>query len=138
MQNILERIKKVEALISWAKSDWEKNAAMAAKERIFKKYPELDIKNNIVEYTIKTQDSWHKKLFVAICRKYNIKPYRYYRQKYTTVMIKINEVFLHEILWKEYLEYSEILEELISWITDEVINKIHKEENEEIIKWELN
>ena len=53
-------------------------------------------------------------------------------------MIKINEVFLHEILWKEYLEYSEILEELISWITDEVINKIHKEENEEIIKWELN
>ena len=80
MQNILERIKKVEALISWAKSDWEKNAAMAAKERIFKKYPELDIKNNIVEYTIKTQDSWHKKLFVAICRKYNIKPYRYYRQ----------------------------------------------------------
>jgi hypothetical protein len=73
----------------------------------------LDIKNNIVEYTIKTQDSWHKKLFVAICNKYDIKTYRYYRQKYTTVMIKINEIFLNEVLWKEYLEYSGILEELV-------------------------
>lgn len=138
MQNILERIKKVEALINWAKSDWEKNAAMAAKERILKKYPELDIKNNILEYTIKTQDSWHKKLFVAICNKYWVETYRYYRQRYTTVMVKANEVFLNEVLWKEYLEYSKILEELIWWITDEVISKIHKEEEEKIVKGKLN
>lgn len=138
MQDILERIKKVEALIDWAKSVWEKNAAIAARERILKKYPELDIKNNIIEYTIKTQDFWHKKLFVAICRKYNIKPYRYYRQKYTTVTIKINEIFLNEVLWKEYLEYSKILEELVWWITDELINKIHEEEEEEVLKGKLN
>ncbi|MDQ7009387.1 MAG: hypothetical protein Q9M94_03800 [Candidatus Gracilibacteria bacterium] len=138
MQNILDRIKKVEALIDGAKSDGEKNAAIAAKERILKKYPEIDIKNNIVEYTIKTADSWHKKLFVAICRKYDIEPYRYYRQRYTTVMIKVNETFLNEILWKEYLQYTDILEELVGGITDELISKIHKEEDDTILKGKLN
>ena len=138
MQDILERIKKVEALISWAKSEWEKQAAMFAKERILKKYPEIENTQNKKEYKIYTQDSWHKKLFSAICRKYWIKPYRYYRQKYTTVNININEDFLNEVLWKEYLEYSEILEKLVWDVTWDLINKIHKDEEETVIRGSLN
>jgi len=138
MQDILERIKKVEALIVWAKSEWEKNAAEAAKKRILEKYPEIDNANKKVEFTISTSGSWHKKLFHALCRKYWIKPYRYYRQKYTTVMIMVNENFLNEVLWVEYEKYVKILEELVWGITDDIINQIHEEKEETIIRWELN
>lgn len=88
MSDILEKIKKIEALISGATTYGEKIAAMSAKQRILDKYPELDLTKQVKEWTIRTQDNWHKKLFIALCGKYELKPYRYYRQKYTTVMVK--------------------------------------------------
>ena len=84
-----------------------------------------------------TQDNWHKKLLIALCRKYEIKPYRYYRQKYTTVMVRINEKFLQQVLWPEYLEYSAHLESIVEGITDDLINKIHAAEEEDIIEGNL-
>ncbi|MFN8578257.1 MAG: hypothetical protein U0354_15575 [Candidatus Sericytochromatia bacterium] len=137
MKNLLDKIKKIESLIAGAKTDGEKNAAISAKERILQKFPELKINSNLKEYTLYTPDTWHKKLLIAICRKYEIKPYRYYRQKYTTVMIRVNEDFLNNVLWKEYTESSKLLEELIGEITDDLIEKIHKYEEEEIIRGQL-
>ena len=137
MEDLLERIKKIESLILGAKTEGEKQAAISAKERILKKYPELEIHKNPKEYALYTQDNWHKKLLLAICRKYGVKPYRYYRQKYTTVMVRINEDFLNKVLWKEYLEYSELLGKLVEEITDDLISKIHKHEEEDIIQGNL-
>ncbi len=88
-------------------------------------------------YTISTQDMWHKKLFMAICHKHNLNPYRYYRQKRTTVMVNISKVFLDEVVWPEYLKYARILEELVDEITAEIIAKIHKEEKEVVITGEI-
>lgn len=137
MENLLERIKKIEALILGAKTDGEKNAAISAKRRILEKYPELEIHRDPKEYRLYTADNWHKKLLLAICRKYEIKPYRYHRQKYTTVMVNINEDFLNKVLWKEYLEYSQYLEGLIEDITDNLITKIHQHEDEDLIQGNL-
>lgn len=105
MEDLLEKIRKIEALIEGAKTGGEKNAAISAKNRIHKKLI-AEEKTQKKEYSLYTQDSWHKKLLVAICRKYGVRPYRYKRQKYTTVMVNINEQFLEDVLWKEYLEYS--------------------------------
>lgn len=137
MKNLLDKIKKIESLILGAKTEGEKNAAISAKERILGKFPELEPNKNLKEYTLYTSDTWHKKLLIALCRKYEIKPYRYSRQKYTTVTIRVNEDFLNKILWKEYLEYSKSLEELIGEITDDLIEKIHKHEEEEVIQGQL-
>lgn len=137
MEHLLERIKKIEALILGASTDGEKSAAMTAKERILRKYPELEIHKNPIEYRLSTGSEWNKKLLLAICRKYGVKPYRYHRQKYTTVMVNINEGFLTKVLWKEYEEYSKLLNKLVEEITDDLISKIHKHEEEDIIHGNL-
>ena len=137
MENLLDRIKKIEALISGASTDGEKNAAVTAKARILKKYPELEIHRNPVEYRLSTNSAWNKKLLLAICRKYGVKPYRYHRQKYTTVMVNINEEFLTKVLWKEYQEYSELLNGLVEEITNDLISKIHTHEDEAVINGNL-
>jgi hypothetical protein len=133
MENLLERIKKIEALIIGASTDGEKDAAISAKERILEKHPHLEIHKNPKEYSLRTHGEWSKKLLLAICRKYGVKPYRYKRQKYTTIMVNINEDFLNEILWKEYQEYSKHLDKLIEEITDDLISKIYKHEDEDIV-----
>ena len=136
MEGLLEKIKKIEALIQGAKTQGEKSAAILARDRINKRLIEEE-KTQVKEYALYTQDSWHKKLLLAICRKYGVSPYRYKRQKYTTVMVRMNEKFLNNVLWKEYLEYSELLEKLVEEITDDIIGKIHKDEDEDIIHGEL-
>lgn len=137
MEHLLERIKKIEALIIGASTDGEKNAAVTAKERILEKYPALEIHKNPTEYRLSTSSEWNKKLLIAICRKYGVKPYRYHRQKYTTVMVNMNEAFLTKILWKEYEEYSKLLNKLVEEITNDLISKIHKHEDEDIIHGKL-
>jgi len=137
MENLLEKIRKIEALINGASSEGEKNAAISAKERILNKNPHLEIHKDPKEYSLRTEGEWNKKLLLAICRKYGVKPYRYKRQKYTTVMVNINEEFLNEVLWKEYTEYSIHLNKLIGEITDNLISKIHKHEDEDLIHGNL-
>lgn len=52
-------------------------------------------------------------------------------------MVTANEDFVNNVLWKEYLEYSAHLELLVEEITDDIISKIHKEEDEDIIHGNL-
>lgn len=137
MESLLEKIRKIEALIDGASSLGEKTSAILAKARILDKYPHLEIHKDPREYSLRTDGEWNKKLLLAICRKYGVKPYRYKRQKYTTVMVNINENFLNEVLWKEYSEYSIHLNKLVEEITDNLISKIHKHEDEEIIQENL-
>lgn len=137
MEDLLARIKKIESLIKGSTTEGEKTAALLAKERILEKYPRLKQENNLKEYSLYTQDSWHKKLLIAICRKYEVKPYRYHRQKYTTVMVRINPEFLNNVLWPEFLEYSAHLESIVEGITDDLINKIHAHEEEDIVHGNL-
>ncbi len=135
--NLLERIKKIEALINGATTTGEKNAALSAKDRLLEKHITKGMPKKLEEYRLYTSDSWHKKLLIAICRKHGIQPYRYKRQKYTTVMVNINPDFLNDILWPEYLEYSKHLEKLVEEITDDLIGKIHKHEDENIVHGRL-
>ncbi|MEZ5040368.1 MAG: hypothetical protein R2828_10760 [Saprospiraceae bacterium] len=137
MEDLFARIKKIESLIKGSTTAGEKTAALLAKERILEKYPRLKHENDLKEYALYTQDNWHKKLLIAICRKYEVKPYRYHRQKYTTVMVRINPEFLNNVLWPEFLEYSAHLESIVEGITDDLINKIHAHEEEDIIHGNL-
>ena len=103
--DILDKIRKVEALIERAGTEGERQSAIQAKERLLKSKEEEEI-----EYTITMEDAWQKKLFVAICRKYNLKTYRYHRQKYTTTMVRVSKSFIDKVVWPEYLKFADILE----------------------------
>ena len=137
MKELLEKIKRIEALIEGSKTEGEKNAAILAKSRVNKRLVEEE-KMQVEEYTLYTPGTWHKRLLLAICRKYGVRPYRYKRQKYTTVMVMANANFVNDVIWKEYLEYSGHLEKLVEEITDSIIKKIHQgDEEEDIIHGKL-
>ncbi len=63
------------------------------------------------------------KILVALLRRYGIKPYRYYRQKHTTVLARVPVTFVDEILWKEYQELNEVLRTYLEEVTDRVIKE---------------
>ena len=132
--DIVDKIRKIEALIAGAKSDGERQAAEFARQRLQEK-----ITAQPIEYTIRLHSRWEKKLFVAICNKHGLHTYRYMRQKYTTTMVRVAKPFMNLVLWPEYNKYASILHKLTEEISTDLISKIHlvKEEDETIITGEL-
>lgn len=126
------KIKKIEALIAGGKSEGERNAAELAKNRILERFHQEEAIKPI-EYTVPLGNYWKKKLFVALCTKYQLRTYRYKRQKYTTTMIRANPHFVDNVLWPEFNKYSALLEELVEEIISDLISQIHEVKEEEIV-----
>ncbi len=135
--DILEKIRKIEALINGATTEGEKEAAQAAKERVMHHYSHLDPHRHPVEFSLKTSGKWHRQLLLALCNKHGLKPYRYHRQKYTTVMVRVNAEYMDKVLWMEYLKFSNMLSDLFDGIADNLINQIHGDQSETEISGSL-
>ncbi len=122
-KKLAEKLKLIEALFAGATTDGERIAAGAAIERIRKKLEEYKLIDPPIEYKFSLNDAWSRKLFVALLRRYGIKPYRYYRQRHTTVMAKLSKKFVNETLWPEFVELDSALREHLDEITTRVISE---------------
>jgi len=127
-----DKLSKIQALIERASSEGERQAALLAKERILSRQTQLPM-----EYRVTLKSIWQKNLFVALCKKYGFRTYRYHRQKFTTTMVHISPAVMDELLWPEYLKHSEMLQDLIQDILDSMLAKIEKGEDEIVLPGEL-
>jgi hypothetical protein len=130
--SFLDKLAKIEALIQRASLEGERQAAQLAKERIIAKLS-LNQSDELIEYRISLGSSWEKRLFIALCRKHGFQTYRYPKQKYTTARLKISKSIMDEILWPEYQRYFKMLQELIEDIMQNLINKIHNVQDDEMV-----
>jgi hypothetical protein len=121
---LIERLRSIEALFSGATTDGEKVAAERARERILERLKDLEKNDPPVEYRFSMSDMWSRKVFVALLRRYGIRPYRYRGQRYTTVMAGVSKRFVDETLWPEFLEISESLESYLSEVTNRVVQQV--------------
>jgi hypothetical protein len=132
IMSLLEKLAKIQAIIERTTFEGERQAAALAMERLFKQR-----KQQPIEYRVTLSSIWQKSLFVALCKKYGLKTYRYSRQKYTTTMTQISPAMMDELLWPEYKKYSAMLQELIQEVLDTVLNTIEKDEDEIVIAGEI-
>jgi hypothetical protein len=135
-QKLIEKLRLIEALFSGTTTKGEKVAAELARERILERLRLMEKEEPLVEYRFTMADMWARKVFVALLRRYGIKPYRYSRQRYTTVMAWVSQRFVDETLWPEFQEISETLKTYLSEITDRVVSQvIHQDSSEaEVVK----
>jgi hypothetical protein len=77
------------------------------------------------------QDLWQKKVFIALLRRYGIKPYRYRGQRYTTVMARVPNRFVNETLWPEFTEISRTLRNYLSDVTERIVSQVICQDNSE-------
>lgn len=75
------------------------------------------------EFKFTLADEWSRRLFVALCRRYGLDPYRYRRQRHTTVMVRAPQSFIQETLWPEYQEIQRALEEYLLQATNRIIRE---------------
>lgn len=125
------KLRKIEGLFEEAGTTGEREAAGAALERIKGKL-EQTIKNTPpLEYTFAFADRWSKQLFIALCRRYGLSPYRYARQRHTMVIVRIPNSFVEDVLWPQYEALNKELIEYLYQATEKIISEeIHRDTTE--------
>ena len=137
-EKLIHKLHLIEALHAGTTASGEKVAAAEAMQRILKRLADLQQVDPPVEYKFSLSDTWSRKLFVSLLRRYNITPYRNYRQRYTTVMARVSKRFVDETLWPEYTELNITLRSYLDGVTDRVIREgINQDDSEAEVRTEL-
>jgi hypothetical protein len=118
---LLEKLRKIEALHAGTTVDGEREAARRAAERIRARLAELRQRDEDVELLFSLPDPWKRKLFLALCRRYGLKPYRERGRRHTTVQLRAPEAFQQNTLWPEFLALCEVLHAHLDELTTRVI-----------------
>src|SRR6516225_6500401 len=122
-QGLREKLRKISALFEGAKTTGERSAAAAALLRVKKALAAMAQTEQPVEMRFTLTDRWQRRLFTALCRRYGLEPYRYIRQRYTTVMVRVPRSFVDRTLWPEYLQIKKALDEYLNEATERIIRE---------------
>ena len=126
-----DKLRKIEALFAGAATPGEKAAAGAAAERIRERLGRTAGKEEPIELKFSISDIWSRQLFIALCRRYGLRPFRHRRMHRQTIMIKAPKSFIEQVLWPEFQELNAALIAYLSEITEKVIREeVHKETGE--------
>jgi hypothetical protein len=120
-QKLIDRLRKIEALFARPGSAGERAAAESARDRIRERLRLLARTEKEVEYKFSLGDSWTKALFIALLRRYDLRPYRHRGQRHTTVMVKATRTFVDEVLWPQFQKVSETLQAHLDAVTRRII-----------------
>ena len=130
-QSLREKLRKIEALFAGAATDGERVAAGAAADRIRARLGTAAGKEKAIEVKFSIPDMWSRQLFVALCRRYGLHPFRYRRMHRQTIIIRAPKSFVDQVLWPEFEELSAALTAYLSEITERVIREeVHGETGE--------
>jgi hypothetical protein len=118
-----EKLRKVEALFAGAGTAGERLAAEAALARIRARLAEEGRRESPIEMQFSIADPWARLLFMALCRRYGLEPYRYHRQRRSTVMVRLPKSFMDVVLWPEFRELEAELRSYLEEVTQRVIRE---------------
>lgn len=121
---LVEKLRAIEALFAGATTEGERVAAERARERIRARLAEVEREDPPIEYRFSLSDGWHKRLFLALCRRYGLTPFRYSGQRRTTVMLRVSRRFVDETLWPEFQELSRTLDAYLSDVTARIVREV--------------
>ncbi len=124
-QQIRERLRKIKALFAGATTTGERQAAQAAMDRVQQRL-DLGARDKAaaepaIEFRFSLANPWSLRLFLALCRSKDLKPYRYPRMRRTSVCVRLTRPQLDRDLWPEFQEMNAVLSQYLSELADHII-----------------
>lgn len=126
-----DRLRKIEALFAGSGTEGERSAAEAALARVRARLAEIGRRDPANEMQFSMPDRWSRLLFVALARRYGLNPYRYKRQRLTTVMLRVPRGFCDSVLWPEFQDLNKALVQYLNDVTTRIIREeVHGDASE--------
>lgn len=86
-------------------------------EEIYEDEPE-------VVFRFAIHERWERRLFCALCRRYNLRPYRYEGQDPETIMLRASRQLVDGALWPEHLGNTELFAQFVHDLATRVIEDV--------------
>lgn len=131
-QQLIAKLRKIEALFARPGTDGERRAAENASNRIRARLAALEDVEPAVEFRISLADAWSRSLFSAVLRRHGLKPYRYHGQRRTTVMVRVVQSYLDATVWPEFRQLQAVLHEHFEAVTKRVIARAMGTEDSDV------
>lgn len=131
--DLAERLAKLEALFAGGATEGERVAAGAALERLQARLAEEARTTREVEVELQYSlpDAWALRLFIALCRKAGVQPYRYARQRRTTVVVRAQPSVFECTVLAEFHRLHAALTETFEGIVEHLIaDVLHGDDDE--------
>jgi hypothetical protein len=122
-QQLREKLRKITALFEGAATPGERQAAAAAIERVRQGLKEAAQEKPLPETVFRLADQWQRRLFLALCRRYGLSPFRYKGQRHNTVIVRAPTEFVNFTLWPEYQQLYRELNAYLSEATERIIRE---------------
>jgi hypothetical protein len=122
-QELRQKLRKIAALFEGATTVGEREAASAASKRILVALSAAERAEAAIEMQFALPDRWSRRLFTALCRRYDLKPYRYPRQRHSTVVVRAPGMFIKNTLWPEFLQIKAALDAYLNEATERIIRE---------------
>jgi hypothetical protein len=122
-QELRQKLRKIAALFEGATTSGEQDAAAAALDRVRAALKALEQQEKSVETAFRLPDLWSRRLFTALCRRHGLSPYRYPRQRYSTVVLRAPASFINKTLWPEFVEIKSALDDYLNEATERIIRE---------------
>jgi hypothetical protein len=118
------KLTRIEALFAGATTEGERVAAAEARRRIRQRLESAERVEPPVEFRFTLTDTWSRKLFLTLLRRYDLKPYRHRGQRRTSVMVKAPQAFVRETLWPEFEQINAAMQTYLGEVAERIIGEV--------------
>jgi hypothetical protein len=118
------RLERIEALFAGAGTEGERVAAGEARRRILERLGAMAREEVAVEFRFTLGDVWSRRVFLALLRRYGLRPYRRPGQRRTTVLVRAPRRFVDETLWPEFQQLAATLTRYLEEVTERVVAEV--------------
>jgi hypothetical protein len=126
LADLRERLKKIEALVEGAGTPAERDAAEAALARVRAKLDTSEPPDEPVEQRFEIVDDWSRHLFVALCRRNGLQPYRRANEDRGVVTVRAPRNFMEGTLWRQYVNLDAELRSYLNEVSLRIIrDEVH-------------
>jgi uncharacterized protein (DUF2267 family) len=119
-----ERLRKIEALVEGAGTAAERDAAEAALARLRARLAPEEAGGEPEELQFQIADDWSRHLFVALCRRNGLKPYRRATDERAIVSVRAPRNLMEGTLWRQF---ESVDAEMRAYLTEVTLKVIREE-----------
>ncbi|HHO50818.1 MAG TPA: hypothetical protein ENK18_08055 [Deltaproteobacteria bacterium] len=120
-RTLIERLEEIEA--KHAGLSGPAGSPERSQTLIRDKLTEITEAHPPIEWKFSLTDPWERKLFLALCRRYGLQPFRYTRQQRQSVMLRVPRPFVDGTLWPLFVALRQPLYDYLAHVTDRVIGE---------------
>ena len=127
--NQLDKLYKVEIAMTFSDEEEEMCPVLA---ELKKMRAQTRVVGPIVEHVLHFENTYWKNLFVAICKRFELKPFRYSNQKPTTMVVHVSDTLMTEELWPSFKRCERICNEFKEQFIHNITCQIHEIEKDDV------